>query len=103
MDEGRKRVGASILAAWKLAQFDGGKRLSATVAAIADAVRRAEEICSADLSFYFGIQVKGLCSSFPSGLHFLQSNFSQTEANPSIRRSERKSISKSTSNEQKLV
>jgi hypothetical protein len=47
MDEGRKRVlviAASILAARKLAQYDGGKRVPATVAAIADAVRWAEEI-----------------------------------------------------------
>ena len=47
MDEGRKRVlliAASILAARKLAQYDGGKRVPATVAAIADAVRLAEEI-----------------------------------------------------------
>jgi len=47
MDEGRKRVlliAASILAARKLSQFDGGKRVPATVSAIADAVRWAEEI-----------------------------------------------------------
>ena len=47
MDEGRKRViliAASILAARKLAQFDGGKRVPATITAIADAVRWAEEI-----------------------------------------------------------
>ena len=47
MDEGRKRVlliAAAILAARKLAQFDGGKKVPATVAAIADAVRWAEEI-----------------------------------------------------------
>lgn len=47
MNEGRKRVlliAASILAARKLAQYDGGKRVPATVAAIADAVRWAEEI-----------------------------------------------------------
>jgi hypothetical protein len=45
--EGRKRVlliAASILAARKLAQWDGGKRVPDTVAAIADAVRWAEEI-----------------------------------------------------------
>ena len=50
MDEGRKRVigiMASILAARKLAQFDGGKRVPATVAAISDAVRWAEEIMRA--------------------------------------------------------
>jgi hypothetical protein len=45
MDEGRKRVlliASAILAARKLAQYDGGKRVPATVAAISDAVRRAE-------------------------------------------------------------
>jgi hypothetical protein len=47
VDEGRKRVlliAASILAARKLVQYDGGKRVPATVAAISDAVRWAEEI-----------------------------------------------------------
>src|SRR5271170_7300750 len=47
MDEGRKRVlliAASILAARKLAQYDSGKLVPATVAAISDAVRWAEEI-----------------------------------------------------------
>ena len=47
MDEGRKRViliAASILAARKLAQYDGGKRVPATMSAIADAIRWAEEI-----------------------------------------------------------
>jgi hypothetical protein len=47
VDEGRKRVlliAASILAARKLAQYDGGKRVPATISAIADAVRWAEEI-----------------------------------------------------------
>jgi hypothetical protein len=47
MDEGRKRVlliAASILAARRLAQYDGGKKVPATVSAIADAVRWAEEI-----------------------------------------------------------
>ncbi len=47
MDEGRKRVlltAAAILAARKLAQYDGGKRVPATVAAISDAIRWAEEI-----------------------------------------------------------
>jgi len=41
MDEGRKRVlliAASILAARKLAQYDSGARVPATVSAIADAV-----------------------------------------------------------------
>ena len=50
MDEGRKRVlliAASFLAARKLAQFDGGKRVPATISAIADAVRWAEEIMNA--------------------------------------------------------
>jgi hypothetical protein len=47
VDEGRKRVlliAAAILAARKLSQYDGGKRVPATVAAIADAIRWAEEI-----------------------------------------------------------
>jgi hypothetical protein len=47
MDESRKRVigvMAAILAARKLAQYDGGKRVPATVCAISDAVRWAEEI-----------------------------------------------------------
>jgi hypothetical protein len=47
MDEGRKRVlgiMAAILSARKLAQWDGGKRVPATVAAISDAVRWAEAI-----------------------------------------------------------
>jgi hypothetical protein len=50
MEEGRKRVlliAASILAARKLAQFEGGKRVPATMSAIADAVRWAEEIMKA--------------------------------------------------------
>jgi hypothetical protein len=47
MDEGRKRVlliAASILAARKLAQFEGGARVPATICAINDAIRWAEEI-----------------------------------------------------------
>jgi len=47
VDEGRKRVlliAASILAARKLAQYDSGARVPATVAAVTDAVRRAERI-----------------------------------------------------------
>jgi hypothetical protein len=47
VDEGRKRVigiMAAILAARKLAQYDGGTRVPATVSAIADGVRWAEEI-----------------------------------------------------------
>ena len=50
MDDGRKRVlliAASILAARRLAQFEGGKRVPATGSAIADAVRWAEEIMKA--------------------------------------------------------
>jgi hypothetical protein len=47
MDEGRKRVlliAASIFAARKLAQYDSGARVPATVSAIADAIRWAERI-----------------------------------------------------------
>lgn len=47
MDEARKRVigiMAAILAARKLAQYEGGTRVPATVSAIADAIRWAEEI-----------------------------------------------------------
>ena len=47
MDEGRNRVlgiMAAILAARKLAQYDSGARVPATVAAIADGVRWAERI-----------------------------------------------------------
>jgi hypothetical protein len=47
MDEGRKRVlliAASILAARKLAQYDSGARIPATVSAISDAIRWAEQI-----------------------------------------------------------
>jgi hypothetical protein len=50
VDEGRKRVlliAASILAARKLSQFEGGKKVPATMSAIADAVRWAEEIMKA--------------------------------------------------------
>lgn len=35
---------AAILAARKLANYDGGKRVPATMSAIADAIRWAEEI-----------------------------------------------------------
>jgi len=38
---------AAILAARKLAQFDGGTRVPATISAIGDAVRWAEEIMRA--------------------------------------------------------
>jgi hypothetical protein len=47
VDEGRKRVlliAASILAARKLAPYDGGARVPATITAIGDAVRWAEQI-----------------------------------------------------------
>jgi hypothetical protein len=47
MEEGRKRVlliAASILAARKLAPYEAGTRVPATVSAIADAVRWAEMI-----------------------------------------------------------
>ena len=47
VDEGRKRVlliAASILASRKLAQYDSGARVPATVSAIADAIRWAERI-----------------------------------------------------------
>jgi len=47
VDESRKRVlgiMASILAARKLANYDGGKRVPATRSAIADAIRWADEI-----------------------------------------------------------
>jgi hypothetical protein len=47
MDEGRKRVlliAAAILAARKLAQYEGGIRVPATVSAIADAIHWAEQI-----------------------------------------------------------
>jgi hypothetical protein len=47
MDEGRKRallIAASILAARKLAQYEGGVRVPATICAISDSIRWAEEI-----------------------------------------------------------
>jgi hypothetical protein len=47
MDEGRKRViliAASILAARKLAQYEGGGHVPATIYAISDAITRAEQI-----------------------------------------------------------
>jgi hypothetical protein len=47
MDEGRKRVlliAASILAARKLAQYEPGARVPATICAIADSIRWAEQI-----------------------------------------------------------
>jgi hypothetical protein len=46
MDEGRKRllIAASILASRKLAQYEGARKVPATVSAIADAIRWVEEI-----------------------------------------------------------
>ena len=47
VDESRKRVlgiMASILAAPKLANYDGGKRVPTTMSARADAIRWADEI-----------------------------------------------------------
>ncbi len=47
IDEGRKRVlliAASILAARRPSQYEGGVRVPATICAIADAIRWAEEI-----------------------------------------------------------
>jgi hypothetical protein len=47
VDEGRKRVlliAASILAARKLSQYEGNKKVPATICAIADAIRWAEQI-----------------------------------------------------------
>jgi hypothetical protein len=49
-DEGCKRVrliADSMLAVRKLAQYDGGDKVPATICAIANAVRRAEEIIKA--------------------------------------------------------
>jgi hypothetical protein len=58
--EGRKRVlliTASILAARKLSAFDGGKRVPATLSAIADAVRMGEEIMKA-IEDLFSIRIR---------------------------------------------
>ena len=45
VDEGRVLlIAASILAARKLAQFEGGKRVPATISAIADGIRWGEQI-----------------------------------------------------------
>jgi len=47
VDEGRKRVlliAASVLASRKLAQYDGNRRVPATISAIAASIRWAEEI-----------------------------------------------------------
>jgi hypothetical protein len=40
-------IAASILAARKLAQFEGGKKVPATISAVADAVRWVQEIMRA--------------------------------------------------------
>lgn len=37
-------IAASILAAWKLAQYDSGKRVPSTLSAIADSIQWAQEI-----------------------------------------------------------
>jgi len=47
MDEGRKRVlliAAAILAARKLAQYEGSARVPATIMAVENAIQSAEEI-----------------------------------------------------------
>lgn len=47
MDEGRKRVlliAAAILAARKLAQYPGASKVPATICAISDAIRFANQI-----------------------------------------------------------
>lgn len=47
MDEGRKRViliAAAVLAARKLAQYDPVRKVPATICAISDAVKWAEEL-----------------------------------------------------------
>jgi hypothetical protein len=51
MEEGRKRVlliAASILAARKLAQYDGGTRAPATICAIGGAIRGEEIMAEID-------------------------------------------------------
>ena len=52
VDEGRKRallIAASILAARKLAQYEGSAKVPATICAIIDAIRWAEQImCEID-------------------------------------------------------
>jgi hypothetical protein len=52
MVESRKRlilIAASILAAGKLANFDGGMRLPATICAISDAIEWAAEYAELNL------------------------------------------------------
>lgn len=53
--------------------------------------------------YYFGIHVKDCCSTFPSASHFLQSNFTEPVAIPSIRLSDMRSISRSVSRLHQLV
>jgi hypothetical protein len=65
VDEGRKRVigiMAAILAARKLAQYDGGKRVPATMCAIADAIRWAEEIMK-EIDSRWPAEQKGLLAN----------------------------------------
>jgi len=50
VEEGRKRVlliAASILAARRLAQYEGGTRVPATISAIEDAIQWAEQLMAA--------------------------------------------------------
>jgi hypothetical protein len=88
VDEGRKRVlliAAAILAARKLAAYDVGKLVPATVSAIADAIRWAEEIlkeidrrwpstkvneCNGDFS-----PTVSVCVSLKSWIHGRQRTF----------------------------
>ena len=72
VDEGRKRVlliAASILAARKLAQYDAATRVPATISAISDAVRWAEQIMAkivkvgpVDRAFLCGLSLNGVYS-----------------------------------------
>jgi hypothetical protein len=50
-------IAVAILVSRKLARYDGGKRVPATVSAIADAVPRAEEIM-AEIDWRFSIGQK---------------------------------------------
>jgi hypothetical protein len=78
MDEGRKRellIAASILAARKLAQYEPGARVPATICAIADAIRWAEQIMAeligggpqGNVSKIFSTIV--ICSTIPAHLN----------------------------------
>src|ERR1035437_5544961 len=78
---------------------------------VAEAVKGLKEVearGSGDLQLrfgiahYFGIHVKGLCS-IPSASHFLQSNFVQLVKTPSMRLSDKRSISTSSSRLHQLV